>query len=87
MGTMCMFYACYSCLAMQLLEGMLCDTFTSTHTIKILEKIQGQALVNKEKKICTRIALNSGMATSENNEKSLNNFQNPFKAKINVIFS
>lgn len=83
---MCMFYACYSCLAMQLLEGMPCDTFATNHTINILDKIQDQALVNKEKEICTRIALNSGMATSENNEKSLSNFQNLLKAKINVIF-
>lgn len=68
---MYVFYASYSCLAMQLLEEMPCDTFATNHTIKILEQIQGQALVNKEKKFCSRISLNSGMATSENNEKKL----------------
>lgn len=71
---------------MQLLEEMPCDTFCTDYTIKILEKIKVQALVNKEKKICKRIPWNSGMTTSENHEKSLNNFQNPIQAKNNVIF-
>lgn len=65
---------------------MPCDTFSSNYTVKIVEKIKGQALVNKEKKICTRITWNSGMITSENHEKNLNNFQNSVWAKINVVF-
>lgn len=83
---MFVFYASYSCLAMQLLEDMPCDTFFTNYAVKTLEKIKGQALVNK-KKICTRITWNSGMITSENHEKTLNNFQNPIQTKMNVIFS
>lgn len=55
MSNMYVFYASYLCLAMQLLEEMPCDTFSTNYTLKILEKIEGHALVNKEKKIYTRI--------------------------------
>lgn len=79
---MYVFYASYLCLAVQLLEEMPRDTFSTDYTLKILEKIKGHALVNKEKKISTRITWNSGMTSSKNkHEQNLNNFQSPIQAK------
>lgn len=46
---------------MESLEEMPCDTFWTNSTIKTLERIKDQALVNKEKKICTRIPWDSGI--------------------------
>lgn len=65
-----MFYASYSCLTVQLLEDMPCDKFSTNCTVKMLQKIKGQALVNTEKEICSRILWNCEIITSEILEKA-----------------
>lgn len=62
--------------------GRNASWYIFNYTLKILEKIKGHALVNKEKKISTRITWNSGMTASKNkHEQNLNNFQSPIQAK------
>jgi len=49
---------------------MPCDKISTIYTVKKLQKINGQALVNKEKEICSRIIWNSEIIASEILEKA-----------------
>lgn len=49
---------------------MPCDKFSTNCTVKMLQKIKGQALVNTEKEMCSRILWNCEIITSEILEKA-----------------